>query len=480
MKEKSFLSHFIIIGSGTIISMAIGLITTPIITRIINTADYGEYSIFQMYANIALMVFCIGLDQSLMRFYYDLEDIDYKRKLLHKCTLTPIIITMILGIIIIMLSLLGINKFEFETMGLVLLVICVVFQIINRMTLIVLRLEFKSKVYSTINIIHKVIFIICILLLYYIFKNKNFYNLAISMTASYGIAAIIGILVQKELWKKEKNVHIYIDMKKIYRYGIPYIIAMGITTLFQAIDKISLNYYYGYSEVGIYASAMTLINIFAIIQTTFNALWTPLAIKHFNDNKEDRTFYSNGNKLITVIMFLLGITLILFKDIFVLLLGNAYRDAIYILPCLIFNPMMYTISETTVCGLVFKEKSKMQVIIAIISCIVNAIGNMILVPILGGKGAAISTGISYIVFFTVRTVISKYYFNVNYNLGKFYTLTIIVLIFALYNTFVKFNIITIIFYIIICLLIIVLYLDAVQQILRMMKEKFNNIIKLKR
>ena len=132
-----------------------------------------------------------------------------------------------------------------------------------------------------------------------------------------------------------------------------------------------------------------------------------------------------------------------------------------ILPFLIFNPIMYTISETTVSGLVFMKKSKMQVLAAAGACLTNAIGNYILVPILACKGAAISTGISYIVFFALRTLLSNKYFYVDFGLKKFSILTTLAILYAFYNTFVEFNYLCIVFYIVILLIMFVLYKDTI-------------------
>ena len=132
---------------------------------------------------------------------------------------------------------------------------------------------------------------------------------------------------------------------------------MGITILFQTADKLALNAYGTYSDVGIYSSTMTLVNVFAIVQTSFNTLWAPMAVEHYSKDPNDKSLYYKGNQIITVIMFFIGLTLILFKDVFALLLGEKYREAAYILPFLIFNPIMYTISETTVNGLVCRRKS---------------------------------------------------------------------------------------------------------------------------
>lgn len=66
--NNRFIKHFLVIGGGTFISMIIGFLTTPIITRIVNPIEYGQYSIFTMYSNMALMVLCLGLDQAMVRF----------------------------------------------------------------------------------------------------------------------------------------------------------------------------------------------------------------------------------------------------------------------------------------------------------------------------------------------------------------------------------------------------------------------------
>ena len=118
---------------------------------------------------------------------------------------------------------------------------------------------------------------------------------------------------------------------------------------------------------------------------------------------------------------------------------------------------MYTISETTVGGLVFMKKSNMQIIVSLGACVTNIIGNILLVPTLGCKGAAISTGISYIVLFTLRTVLANKYFYVNFYLKKFYFVTVMALLYAFYNTFYEFNFISILGYVLCVFCLIMTY-----------------------
>ena len=461
--NNRFLKHFLLIGSGTLLSQIIGILTTPIITRVVSPTEYGQFSIFTLYSGMALMVLYLGLDQSLVRYFYEKETDEYRRALLFKCLKYPVIGTVITAIVVIILGVLGIFRFELGLKILVLVCIYTFIQVIYRFSLLLVRLQYKSKLYSTLGIIQKLIYVGLALTLIYLNIFSDTVSLAIATVIAAFTGMIISIIAEKRLWNYAlvKPGDCAISQKELIKYAYPYIFSMGVTTLFQSIDKISLDMYCSYVEVGIYSSTMTLVHVFSIVQTTFNTLWAPMAIEHYTKDKSDTSFYQKGNQIITVIMFFIGFSLILAKDVFAVLLGEKYRDAAYILPFLIFNPIMYTISETTVNGLVFEKKSNLQIVVSLGACAVNILGNTILVPKLGCQGAAISTGVSYIVFFTLRTFLSNRVFYVDFHLKKFYFLTACAVGYAFYNTFVHFNLFSVVGYIICITVMVVLYHETI-------------------
>lgn len=455
-QNNSILAHFLSIGAGTIVNMLLGLITTPIITRVVNPTEYGQMSIFAMYANIGLMVLCLGLDQSLVRFYYEKEDINYKKGLLRLCIFPPTVIAIVVSFFLIIFSRSFPELFEFDTGIITWLCVYTIILIWNRIALLVLRVSYQSKKYAFSNILHRIVYIIVAIFLLTTINSDYFVLLIIANLLSMLIPTIYAIVSNREIWRFGDSYPVE-NKKEIIVFGLPFIISMGLTTLFQACDKIALNKYCSYSDVGIYSSAMTLVTIFAIIQTSFNALWAPMQMEHYVKNPTDTSFIRKGNQCMTVILFVFGASLILGKDVFALMLGEKYREAAYILPFLAFNPIMYTLSETTQGGIDFSKKSYVHVIIAAVACVTNIIGNTILVPMLGCKGAAISTGLSYIVFFLCRTVISKKLYPVNYQLWKLCILTMVTIVYAFYNTFFEFSWITILLYVVIIATVIILY-----------------------
>jgi O-antigen/teichoic acid export membrane protein len=96
---------------------------------------------------------------------------------------------------------------------------------------------------------------------------------------------------------------------------------------------------------------------------------------------------------------------------------------------------MYTLSEVTVGGINYRNKTYWHLAIAVIAAVVNYALNMLLVPNLGAKGAAISTGLSYIVFFYSRTYISNYLFPIRINSFKLHGSVLVFIALGLVNTF---------------------------------------------
>lgn len=457
------ISNFMAIAGGTFINMFLGFLTTPIITRIVRPEEYGQFSIFTMYAGIMSMVLCLGMDQALMRFFYEVDTKDYRRELVKRCVQLPMYVSLIILCICIFCTYADIFVLEFSQQIVILLCVFILIQLLHRFGVLLIRLQHKAKLYSLLMIVQKMIYIVVAVPVLIFSKIEHLLVLVLGTMLAAFFCLVISIYLEKDIWRtifKHRETEC-VSKGTLLKYSYPYIFSMGITMIFQAVDQISLNILCTYKEVGIYASAMSLVHIFSVVQTAFNTIWAPASVEHFAQNQEDKNFYVKGNQSITVVMYFIGITLILCKDIFVILLGTEFREAAYILPFLIFNPIMYTISETTVSGLLFFQKSKMHIVIAVGACITNIIGNIILIPCLGCRGAAISTGISYIVFFSLRTLFSNHYFYIDFHLKRFYFMTVIVSLYAMYNTFFGFGVISAIGYVLCLIFLMILYREII-------------------
>ena len=102
-------------------------------------------------------------------------------------------------------------------------------------------------------------------------------------------------------------------------------------------------------------------------------------------------------------------------------------------------PIMYTMKETTKIGLTLYKKSNLILLITIITCIYNILIMILLVPVLGGMGAAISYGSSYILYAILQMHISQKYYSLSINFIKFYIILFFIICFSFYSSFLKWS-----------------------------------------
>ena len=177
------------------------------------------------------------------------------------------------------------------------------------------------------------------------------------------------------------------------------------------------------------------------------------------------------NDYLAPLFFSLGNFVLLSNNFLILLLGKKFYPALYIMPMLVFIPIMYVLSETTVIGINFKKKTKYFLYISFIVLIINLVGNLILVPLFGARGAAISTGISYIIFFSLRTYFSTKLMSFGFNLKKQYFIVSLMLFYALFLTFYNCIIVTVIIGVMLEIIIIIVYYPILNEIYRKYKRK---------
>ncbi|MBQ3045703.1 MAG: oligosaccharide flippase family protein [Clostridia bacterium] len=443
-KKNSFLNDFFTLGAGTFLYLVVGVIGTPIITRLVDPVDYGRMSMITVYSGIGVLVCGLGLDQTLARFFYRDESVDFKRKLLQFCCSVPLLFAAVLSVLLFVFRYVS-SFFGLEMISLtelVLIILNTIAQLLHRYGMLILRLRYSTKMHSVVNILQKASYIILTVVLVCSTSVDHFLILAVSTIFSGFFAFFIEAGHERDLWRPAPgNFKLSVSKGELLKYSIPLMFSGGISMIFNSLDRLFINRYCTLADVGVYASAINLMAVFSVIKTSFNALWMPSAVKHYENNPEDKKFYQQGNAFISVLMIVFGAAVVLFKDLFVLLLGAEYHEASKIIPFLMFEPIMYTVSETTATGIVVQKKSAYQLAVSAISCLLNLLGNWLLTPVLGPQGAAISTGISYIVFFAIRTYFANKVFYVDYKLSRFAVSTAALLLYSAYGSSHSFSLV---------------------------------------
>ena len=475
IKERNFIKSFFQFSIGQWVAALISFITTPITTWLIIPEEFGKASMFTLAFNLLLNIALLGADQSFVRMFYEKEE-EKRRNLLWEALLPSLFIGFVIFIFIgifwknLSLVLFGDSN---HFLPILLLGITILMGTVERFATLVVRMKQRGIAFSTLRVVNgasNAAFTI----LYALLVSRTFYAVIVGLFFSHIITSILAIYFEKELWFGKFKIELS-SIKSIVKYGIPFVPTFIITWLFQSIDRLALRNYTDFTEIGLYSAAFKVVAVMNLIQTGFTTFWTPTAYENYENNPESTGIFEKTSLFISAAMFTFGMLIVVFKDAIFLLLESSYRQAAGISSFLILMPIMYTASEVTVVGINFKKKTYWHMLIATISAVANILGNFMVVPIYGAKGAALSTGISYIIFFVMRTVISKRLYKVNYHLGKFYFSTVVFVVVAFINTFVNILFLQVLSAVIGLILVLIVYREQVRYVLDFAIEELKKL-----
>ena len=450
-------------ATGSLFALLAGFITTPILTRLISTEEMGKYSMFITIGSLFASILYLGLDQSYVRFYND-ENTDSRVCLLSKCLRLPLFATGIVSILALLFYrtlsniLIGENSF----IVVFLFVLYLFGLVLDRFWLLKIRMAQKAGAYSILNVIRKLAYLGIAVILYYVLFGDSSWSLIIAVTLAEFVLLFGARWVERNNWKKVDKTISATD-KQLLTYGLPFIFSTTSTLVFHSTDKLMLKALSDYHQIGLYSGAQNIVNLITQVQTVFTTFWMPVAFEHYSKQPEDKDFFIKMNKIISYAMLIISLVLLCTKDIVVLFLGATYRDAVYVFPFLAFMPIMYTVSESTVMGINFKMKTNYHVWISVICALVNAVGNYFLIIRFGAKGAAISTGLSYMVFFALRTILANKVYPVKFALVRFSVACGAVYVMAIIASFSKVTLPYILLSIAITAFITFLYRDIIRE-----------------
>ena len=462
MNKRQIIQNLKSFSIGPIVSAGLSFIATPIYTYFLSPEEMGKASMFTLACTIIQLVVFLGMDQAFAKRYYESEN--------RSSLLTNAIFPSLILAIAVCLNILIFRRqvsyllfgTEFELVCVYALILVIPGLAVERFGLLCVRMEQNGSLYSFLLIVLKAI-VILTTLGFILIKEKTFRAIIWGQVGAQALFSILLCVVSRKQVSFRISDLNRAEMKSLLRFGIPLVPTTIIGWALNGTDKLMMRFLCNYSEIGLYDLALKVASLLTIIQSSFTTFWIPLAHQWNNEHVNVSSFVKTG-KYLTCVMSLLFMFVLLTRNVALLLFKPEYYEAASIIPFLLFTPIMYTISEVTVMGIYFKEKTEWTIVISLSSAIINIALNYALIPIWGASGAAIATGLSYICFFWARTIFSrKLWFP--FPLIDYYVITVLLLSAAFCNTFYD-GPIEYVSNIVILSLIILYYKNEIRQMLK--------------
>lgn len=390
---------------GPVGAAVFGIISLPIVTWLFSQEDVGRLSMLQVVLAFSTLFFSLGLDQAYVRNFHDESD---KASLL-KHSMMPGLVLISLVVFLSVACGLSLSDvlFGYQLLALsVIVVVALVVDLVVRFLSLILRMNEQGLAFSIVQLVPKLSFLV--LLGFYALADSELNLVALVFANVFGgflVALFLCYYTRRELGQALKSSFSIAKLLEMLKFGAPLIVGGVAYWGLSSIDKVFLRSFVGYEELAVYSVAMSFAGVAILLQNVFSLVWAPTVYKWVSKSEG----LSQVNVVTRYILFAVVVLFCLagmFSWVLTIFLPASYVQVKWIMVVCLSAPLLYTLSEATGIGIGISKRTGFSMVATLVAFVLNLVGNWILVPMLGAAGAAISTSLSFWVYFWLRTEFS--------------------------------------------------------------------------
>lgn len=386
--------------AGSLLSAAISFVMLSYYTRVFSPAEFGEISIFLVFQNVTYIFMSMGLDSAWNRFFFDYEG--NKLKSFFSSLLSAILIW---GSVLVLALLLARDKLfsmmSAKTSLLVFIaVLCGAFaKVFQDFFTFYLRNSDRPKTFLYVTVAGACVNAALAVLL--------ISGLHMGILGRFIPALLVSVVVTGLLFRHLRKIQLYtFDIEKPYLvqsmiYSAPALINVSMGWILQYVDRLFLKRYYSFIDVGIYSLGYQLAA--AIMALVIEAVSLAFVAPMMRTLQKD---YAAGvHKLVVfaifqglVLSFLALVLSLMSKPLLLLLFHKSYENAYQVMPWIFFAYVLGGIYKFPLLLLSYHKRVWEVAWISIFSAASNIALNFYLIPPYAGRGAALATFVSVLVY----------------------------------------------------------------------------------
>lgn len=376
----------------SVMQRGISVLTTPIFTRILDTSDYGQYTVFNSWLDIVSIFVTLRLYygvfvQGLVKYSDD------KDRYASSMQGLGLLLSLAWTIIYIVSHNYWNNLFNLTTVQMLAMLVMIWATGAFRFWASTQRNEYRYRLLVVVTLIVSIMKPVIGIVLVIHSEDK-----ATARILGLATAELIGYCWCFFVQMKRGG---QFFSKKYWKHALMFNIPLIPHYLSQAVlsssDRIMIRNMVGVSEAGIYGLAYSLSKIMSMVNQALNQTFAPYAYRKFKANKA--TDISSISQVMLATIAGANIVLIaLAPEIVAIFAPKAYHDAIWVIPPVAMS--VYFTFAYSLFALVefFYEKTRMIMVASIVSAALNILLNYIYINIYGYYAAGYTTLFCYIAY----------------------------------------------------------------------------------
>jgi O-antigen/teichoic acid export membrane protein len=386
---------------GRVCVMALGFVSFPLFTRMLNVDQYGLLSLV---ATVVLSVNAFskfGMQHALQRFYRERCQAEggFRR---HYSTLFWGALTgaaLVAAIYVAAITLMARRLLSPPLAALLLIAaVLIVVRAVQSMVSNLLLVQGKTITLNVIEFVTKALTIatVCMFLLHWQ-RTARAYIVGMTAVEIAILAATLPFVFQQRLLALGEFDRVF--WRDALVFALPMIWTEVGAVVLDTGDRFLVQHYLGPMALGYYAAAYGLAQYaWDLMVIPIGAVFFPVCMDTWVQKgvKETQKLLSNSLRyFLAPAIWLLCVVFLGSRDLIVILASKKYQAAHTLLPILVAGMVAAALPVFFRAGLLIKKKSGSIATITIVSIVFNVVLNIILLPRVGLQGAAIATFAAY-------------------------------------------------------------------------------------
>jgi O-antigen/teichoic acid export membrane protein len=412
-----------IYGISTIVGRFFNFLLVPFYTHFISRVDMGIYGNIYAYLAFLNIFYIYGMDAAFMK-YSSLAGPEAKKKVFSTAYVFVTISTMALTAVLLLLrlpfgQLMAVPARYSRLIYYVVLIL--LFDTLAIVPFANLRLERKAGKFAVLRITNILINLGLNLVLFL----KFHWGIEAIFAANLAASAVTLFLLMPEILK-----HLQIkihgeQLKKMLRFGLPYLPASLAATMVQVIDRPLVLAKTNAATLGLYQTGYKIGIFMMLVVSMFQYAWQPFFLNNARE-KNAREIFAKIMTLFVLMASLLWVLISLFIENLArfeigpgrTIIEKHFLPGLVIVPIILLAYLFNGIYVNLWAGLYIEEKTKYFPYISGVGALVNVAVNLLLIPILGIVGAALATLASYMVMAAGIFIFAQKFYKIDYEYGK--------------------------------------------------------------
>ncbi len=413
MHSKSSLNRLLsqtaIYGASSTVAKFLNYLLTPFLTRVLTDQTYGEVSYWYAIIPFINVLLTLGFSTGYFRFAARCESEEEQRTLFTTLWGTVSLFAVVFcGISAVCYP----SPIAWVMLGLVLV------DNLAAMPLSLLRQQGRAGLYTFSNLIGV---IINVALCWWFYGGSGVgdsttavWVLAANlMASSVSLGIILPVVIRSVNWRVDWQI-----FRTVAKYSIPLMVAgiMGVASGF--IDRLMLRWVLpeeiALSQVGIYSAIARIAALMVLFRQIYTLGAEPFFLQKFKDGDFAKTSAA-ALKYFSAVGVLLFLGLMLYSDVFALIVGSGFRGGMDILPVLLLANLMAGVLVNLSFWYKVVDRTSYAIIVTMCGVVVSVGLNLLLIPIWGYSGAAWGRLTSCVVMVVVCYVLGQRHCPVRYD-----------------------------------------------------------------